>query len=193
MKQEIQLPADYWEVLKVIKRALSAKFRFAYHTKEDISQEIDLMCLEAISKYDGIRPLENFLMSHCKKRLINLKRVYNRKVDLCKECRECRGGDLCGVCKPKVERAEAKKKSFDFVDIDSLDEDSEVLQYVSSVSIASISEIYQIIDEELPTDLRPFYLKLLHNTPISMYNKQRVFNSILKILEYYGVLMGENE
>lgn len=48
---------------------------FAYYTPEDIYQEIWLLCLESLSRYDkSIGELENFLNRHISNRIKNLKR-----------------------------------------------------------------------------------------------------------------------
>jgi len=48
---------------------------FAYYTGDDVSQEVWLMCLDAVERYDpSIGPLENYLVSHVSNRLKNLKR-----------------------------------------------------------------------------------------------------------------------
>lgn len=167
------------QVKKKIKKLLAPKYKFSYFTREDIEQEIEIMCLEAMSGYDGVRPLENYLMSHCKKRLINLKRMYSRKPDLCNS--SCQ----CPRCLEILERAEQKKMSLDFVDIDSLDPDSDIFRYLDIPEMASLEEVMEIIDEELPRDLRPDYLKLLYGITINAHDRKRVFGSILKILEYY--------
>lgn len=48
---------------------------FAYYTADDIEQEIWVLCLDALSRYDESKAeLENFLRSHVSNRLKNLKR-----------------------------------------------------------------------------------------------------------------------
>lgn len=48
---------------------------FAYYEKDDISQEVWALCLDALDRYDvDIGPLENYLVRHVSNRLKNLKR-----------------------------------------------------------------------------------------------------------------------
>lgn len=48
---------------------------FAHYTDDDIEQEVWVMCLDALHRYDpSIGPLENFLNNHVANRLKNLKR-----------------------------------------------------------------------------------------------------------------------
>lgn len=57
---------------------ICSKFKHKYtidiHEKDDIEQEAFLICLEALERYDGIRPLENFLAFNLKNRLLNFVR-----------------------------------------------------------------------------------------------------------------------
>ena len=58
---------------------LANKFKFGIHTKEDIIQEGRRIAWKAIvEKYDGKRPLENFLRVHLRNRIINFKRDNNK-------------------------------------------------------------------------------------------------------------------
>lgn len=65
------------EVLEVI-QYLCSKFKHKYvidiYEQDDMEQEAFLICLEALERYDGVRPLENFLAFNLKNRLLNLVR-----------------------------------------------------------------------------------------------------------------------
>ena len=64
------------EVLAVIEKIANRychKFKFGYFTAEDIKQEAFIIAVDALDRYDERRPLENFLSSHVKNRLINFK------------------------------------------------------------------------------------------------------------------------
>src|SRR5689334_18040183 len=70
---------------------LSYSFRFGYHDHEDIKQQGTLFALEAIAKgsYDPTKPLDNFIYSHIKNRLINFKRDKFKRNDApCIKCFE---------------------------------------------------------------------------------------------------------
>lgn len=80
------------EAEKIAKR-IARSFSFGYYTPEDISQEIFIMCMEAYASYDGKRKLSNFLYSHCRNRLINLKRNKFWRAEA--PCKKCASGNFC--------------------------------------------------------------------------------------------------
>ena len=60
-------------IVRVVER-VSPSHTFPNYSIEDIKQEAYIMCLQALPKWDGIRPLENFLARHVRNRLNNLRR-----------------------------------------------------------------------------------------------------------------------
>ena len=40
------------DTIKTVARKLSKKFRFGFYTEEDIEQEIAVLCLKSLDKYD---------------------------------------------------------------------------------------------------------------------------------------------
>src|SRR5947208_703774 len=78
------------QVVEAIEKAvgmLAPSFAFGIYDVEDIRQEARIFAIEALPRYDGVRPLENFLYSHVKNRLINLRRDKFRRADApCKAC-----------------------------------------------------------------------------------------------------------
>src|SRR5437763_58309 len=69
---------------------LARSFRFGIYDVEDIKQEARIMGLEAVPRWDRKRPLENFLYSHIRNRLINFKRNKFRRND--PPCPKCHQG-----------------------------------------------------------------------------------------------------
>lgn len=65
------------EVVEII-RLICSRFKFKYtigiFDADDIEQEAFLICYEALERYDGVRPLENFLSFNLRNRLINFIR-----------------------------------------------------------------------------------------------------------------------
>src|SRR5262245_57832295 len=87
------------EVLAAIDKAvntLAPTYVFGPYDIDDIKQEGRRHAIEVLAKgvYDPTRPLENFLYTHIKNRLINLKRDKLRRNDA--PCRRCHDGDPCG-------------------------------------------------------------------------------------------------
>lgn len=96
----------------------ASKARFPAHSKEDIVQEINLLAIEAIPKYDPSKKsnMLTFLQNHIKNRLINLCKYVSEKrrratyytTEMCKiKCPKCKGFTkvyqnketyVCGCC-----------------------------------------------------------------------------------------------
>lgn len=62
------------EIIQVIAERISGKYVFGYFDQEDLQQEAVIFGLEAYDRWDGVRPLENFVSVHISNRLKNLKR-----------------------------------------------------------------------------------------------------------------------
>ena len=62
------LPNDASEIIERIATRLGQKFRFGYHTLDDMKQQAALFAWEGINdSWDPERPLENFLWIHVRK------------------------------------------------------------------------------------------------------------------------------
>lgn len=78
---------EFLAVLDNITKRLANKFKFGYHSYEDMCQQAAIFALEGLDKYDNQRPLENFLWTHVRNRLFNFKRDnYNRPDKPCLTC-----------------------------------------------------------------------------------------------------------
>lgn len=73
-------------ILKIAK-SVSYKYRFGCYTADDIHQEAVAEGLLGLEKYDGRRPLENFLRVHISFRMRNLRRNKYERLD--KPCDDC--------------------------------------------------------------------------------------------------------
>lgn len=66
---------------------LARRFKFGYFEVEDIKQEAFLLAVEALDRWDRVRPLHSFLYAHIHNRLCNLKRkLYERRSPPCHSC-----------------------------------------------------------------------------------------------------------
>src|SRR4051812_13681983 len=99
-ENSMQVPAGMTEssVLSAIENAVSIlvpNFKIPGFGSDDLAQEARLMAMECLPRYeprpdaDGrpTRPLENFVYSHIRRRLINFRRDHYRRADPpCKKC-----------------------------------------------------------------------------------------------------------
>ena len=65
-------------ILKIAK-VHATKYSFSIYDADDIIQESYLICLECLNRYDGLRPLENFLRVNLLNRLKNFYRKHKKK------------------------------------------------------------------------------------------------------------------
>jgi len=138
----MRVPAGYTEteLIKVLKRLiarLSPPFVFPSFTLEDIKQEAWIAAIDGLERYDGQRPLENFMAVHIRNRLKNVKRKYYFRLEKPKNSE---------MVEEWKERNEIKKRLMNPQDIDVVDEEhlhdkNELLDEISYREfIASIKE-----------------------------------------------------
>lgn len=160
------------EVLAAIEKAvgiLGPSFVFGFFDVEDVRQQGRLYALEVLERecYDPARPLENFLYSHVRNRLINFRRDKLRRND--PPCRRCHAGDPCG---PDGEpcaryagwagRNRSKSNLMRPLGLDRVADEGERRTRVGSVAEgeAEVAELLKRIDEGLPAELRASYLQM---------------------------------
>jgi RNA polymerase sigma factor (sigma-70 family) len=147
------------EVIDVIENVInkiSPKYTFKDYDLEDIKQESFIICIDALNRYDGKRPLENFLSVHLSNRLKNFIRDNHYVKD--------------NIHKKKI-KAPQYIIDDNYINTD-YDLESEIIN----------KEIFDKIDEELPASLREDYLKILNNISITKQRKEKLFDTIKRIL-----------
>lgn len=63
-----------------VTQRLSSRYTFKHYDADDISQEGFLICLSALERFDGARPLENFLYVNLRNRLKSFIRDNYKKI-----------------------------------------------------------------------------------------------------------------
>jgi hypothetical protein len=178
--------AELLRVIKHITTILSKKFSFGPHTEEDIGQEIAVMCLDALSRYNPeVGPFENYAFRHCKLRLINKKRDELKRCDApCRKCNEGLPHEATKECKQhekwaKRQRAKAglckgAPTPSPFYDLPTEATDVE--------DDAATREMLRMIDAGLNADLRRDYLLLRARQPIPKERRLAVVEAVKSIL-----------
>ena len=163
------------EVLQTIKRVsrrYAKKFTFGYYGEEDIMQEAFMISLEAMEKYDGLRPLENFLAVHIRNRLIVFVRdnYYRKESSMTDKGKQIN---------------ETKRMIMDTMDIDLVDMDREtrLLAFFDPEHEIDVRELVNLIDGEIDVDMREDYLKYLDGGKMSKTRKENLINHIQDIVE----------
>jgi hypothetical protein len=186
--------AEFLEVLDNISRRLGNKFKFGYHTFEDMKQQAAIFAIEGLKRYDSSRPLENFLWTHVRNRLFNYKRDHYQRPDIpcntcpffdkhCKKsqsmCTEFSNRNDCELYDTWYIRNNAKKNIMKPVDIENTPSHSKCLDVEDIVDNA---EVLNIIDIKMPTQYRDLYLKLRHGDKITKNDQKKVISIIQTIL-----------
>ena len=145
------------QIMAIVDR-IAPKYSFNGYSVEDIKQEAFIICMDALDRYDPSRPLENFLSVHLSNRLKNFVRDnYFTKND-----------------------DETKKKLLNAKSIISDDVSMEDSDYIENVDI---SDIKQLIDEELPMVYRADYLKIINNVYVPKKRREEVLSVLKQIVE----------
>ena len=197
------------EVLQVINNVanrLASRFKFGYHELEDMRQEARLLALQGLDKYDNERPLENFLWTHVRNRLFNLKRNKyerpNKPCDDCpikayrknsvkfpSECTEFEDKFNCSLYSGWFTRNTAKKNILQPVWLGNLKEqDSEEHTKICVDYDGELEnkEIQLLLDKYLPIEMRSDYLKILYKYSVPKNRKTKVVECIDNILKEHG-------
>ena len=147
------------EVINVIENVINKiapKYTFKDYDLDDIKQESFIICIDSLNRYDGKRPLENFLSVHLSNRLKNFIRDNH-------------------YVKDNIHKKKIKSPQY-IVDDNYINTDYDLESEIIN------KEIFDKIDEELPANLREDYLKILNNISITKQRKEKLFDTIKRIL-----------
>lgn len=147
--------------INIVINRIAPKYTFSGYEVDDIKQEAFMICMDALTRYDTNRPLENFLSVHLSNRLKNFVRDnYFTSSDQ----------DKKKVLAPKQ-----------------LSNDDNVTDREVDQDIAiDNKDIRVIIDKFLPFDYRSDYLKFINDVSIPKKRKTQLFIVIKNILEENG-------
>lgn len=196
----MKIPEGYTEsqVVEIINRVaarLASTFKFGYHEIDDMKQQAALFAWEGIDKYDGVRPLENFLWVHVRNRLYNFKRNnYARPDKPCYNCPlnayvdgQCTAYDNvmdCEFYEKWHNRNEVKKSLMstkESMDIHG-DKNTTVEDEVFG------KHIYQIVDKEIPANLREDWIRFANKLKLPKNKRLILIEKIKEILEGHGIV-----
>lgn len=147
-------------ILKIASR-LKSKFTFPNVDEDDIEQEAFMIGMDALERYDGIRPLENFLSIHIKNRLKNYKRDH--------------------YYRQNNEVQQNKKKLLDAGSIDNF----AFLLTKQYADTAVYKELMRYIDQNLPSNLRSDYLRFQNDQSLNKTKKNNLIKCLRAILEEF--------
>lgn len=150
--------------ITVVCNRISPKYTFYGYTNEDIWQEAFIICIEALNRYDEVRPLENFLSVNLSNRLKTFMRD-NYFIGNSNEARK-------KLAQPSQLDYEDK-----IIDSNTKEDGYEELDFKNMV---------EAIDKYIPASIRMDYLKIINDIYITKQRKEEVIGIIKGILEEQG-------
>jgi DNA-directed RNA polymerase specialized sigma subunit len=187
---------EFLRVIDIITNKLAHKFKFGYHSFDDMKQQASIFAIEALEKYDKSRPLENFLWTHIRNRLFNYKRDnYQRPDKPCLTCpfydahrqkslSQCSQFEDKQNCEPYLgwyNRNNTKKNIMDTMNIDDLNAPSAISNN-DTKDIASNNEIIKLLDEKIPAEYRELYLKMKYNAKLTKSEQKTLYEVVSSII-----------
>ena len=147
---------------KIVIDRIAPRYTFYGWVVDDIKQEAYIECMEALERYDGKRPLENFLSYNLANRLKNVIRKHHFKTtDKDDKKRVLMPGQLSN---------------------------EEAMRYYEEDMDQNIdtSDMISVIDKHLPSTYRENYLKMVNDIHIDKKQKDELIEVIKTIVEEYG-------
>jgi DNA-directed RNA polymerase specialized sigma24 family protein len=190
--KKLKLSED--EILKVINNIanrLARKFRFGYHDIEDMKQEARLIAWEGLSAWDQVRPLENFLWTHTRNRLHNLKRDKYERPRPCLSCgntAHCYNQQTCETYQNWDTINKTKKNLMTPIDIGGVDDEHEKNMRSFSYDEDKIDyeQLLNLINRELPINMRALFIKLQYGNKLNKVDRTKIQECVQEILERNG-------
>lgn len=177
---------DLLNILNAIAHQLAHTFTFGYYSAEDIEQEIRVIALEGLPRFEPERgvTLYTFLRRHVHNRLCNLKRdKYYRRNAPCNCCGlDTPESSWCPKYKKWILSNAAKRN---LVDSYAGEEYYEVVSDNADIpeSLSQV-ELRREIDLKLPASFRTDYRRLLEGSHIP---KKRLISLLSTLREILGV------
>jgi hypothetical protein len=190
---------EFLEVWEKISKKLGYKFKFGYHSHEDMKQQAAIFALEGLKNYDKSRPLENFLWTHVRNRLFNYKRDnYQRPDKPCltcpffqpkssHDCSEFSNKNDCSLFNSWSTRNDAKKNIMKPITIDNVSENNKEIAKDDFLSNIGNKEILNLIDKNVSVKNRPIFLKVMGGSKVPKTELKKLINEIRKILQDHDI------
>jgi DNA-directed RNA polymerase specialized sigma subunit len=162
-------------IQKVVRR-VAHKYKFGYYDYDDICQEGFLIAIEGLERYDGLRPLENFLAVHVSNRLKNFKRD-----NFCRQEKISPSGVM------RENRNNSKRFLMEPLDISNIRDDRESKMRISDDFVIDIEnkEIVHIVNRHMDISMRSDYLRMLDGVYVPKPRRVQILASVYQIVEEY--------
>ncbi len=159
-----------------------------------MKQQAALFAWQGLEKYDGVRPLENFLRVHVHNRLFNFKRNnYARPDKPCDNCPlnayvngECTAFDNmldCELYERWYNRNEVKKSLMSTKE--HIEYSSDIYQDIEEELLKK--EIFKLVDSKIPVTLREDWIRFINKSKLSKIKREALLTTIYQIIQDEGV------
>jgi DNA-directed RNA polymerase specialized sigma24 family protein len=181
------VPKGYTEeqVLETINKILSSmarKYTFGVYGIDDIKQEGFILAMDALGRYNGSAPLENFLRIHLNNRLKDFKRDNSYRIN--SHCNKC---DIfnaeCDSCCKRQQTQDIKKNLLNPIDIHVINDDQGTSYDGSLIDTMEMIEIVDKINKKLPVEYRADYLKIKEGIYVPKARKLEIESIVAKIVD----------
>jgi DNA-directed RNA polymerase specialized sigma24 family protein len=152
--------------ITLVSSRLASKYTFPNYGEDDISQEAFIIGMEALDRYDGVRPLENFLSIHIKNRLKNFKRDNYYRPD-----------------EGKAEEIQQGKKKL--LEAGSIDDMRNFIFQKEAADSLEERELVEYIDLYLPANMRGDYLRFKNEQTLTKTKKSHLLSELKSIVERF--------
>ena len=153
------------DTITLVCNRIAPKYTFYGYTVDDIKQEAFIICIEALNRYDGIRPLENFLSVNLSNRLKTFMR----------------DNYFTGVS------SENRKKVFQPAQLDFEDHIiDEKDSFATTYDDLDTKDMINVIDQHIPANFRMDYLKIVNDIYVPKARRQEIISTVKQILEDHG-------
>ena len=153
------------DVMDTVVSRIAPRYTFYGYPIDDIKQESYIISIEGLERYDGVRPLENFLSVNLSNRLKNFVRDNFYIADA--------NDDRIRVLQPA--QLEYEDSIVDENEKYSLDEEK-----------IDKDEFNSFIDRYLPANMRLDYLKIINDIYISKVRKTEIIEKIEELSQEFG-------
>lgn len=164
-------------------RAVAPRYRFGYHTADDMVSQAVLYGLEAIEdgSYDPARPVENFMCRHMKNRLYNfLRKHYVRLEPPC----TCCGPDTESPCRRRRDWMARNRIKRGLMTAAVINEETAAGSRDHVVD--DVAELEAAIDRGLPVELRSDYRRMRDGVAVPNSRKVAVRDAVAAIIRESG-------
>ena len=157
-----EINPEHFSIIQRIAKQLAPRYVFGSYEREDIEQEATILALDGLKRYDGVRPLENFLYTHVSNRLKNFKR-----------------DNYFRITTGNAEKVQQAKK-----DLLGASSAIDPIIYVEEdmSEVIDAKDAIEKINEQLPAKYRADYLKMCNGAKVPKKRKAEILSLLKKIL-----------